>query len=87
MGQKNPLSEKPLNQFVPGETGVVYKINVTGVAKRRLFDMGITPGIQITFRKMAPLGDPVEITVRGYELSIRRSEAKAILMKQGGGQR
>lgn len=78
--------EKSLKQFVPGETGTVLRITVEGALRRRLFDMGITPGAQITLRKTAPLGDPIEIRVRGYELSIRKAEAEAIIMKplQGG---
>lgn len=78
--------EKTLKQFKPGEAGKVLRVTGAGGIKRRLFDMGITPGAQILMRKTAPLGDPIEITVRGYELSIRKSEAECILMKQDGGQ-
>ena len=59
----------------------VIRTNLTGVLKRRLIDMGITPGIIIKVIKTAPLGDPIEIRLRGYELSIRRSEAKKIIVK------
>ena len=60
------------------ETVRVTKINSTGGIKRRIMDMGITRGVEITVRKVAPLGDPIEITVRGYELSIRKEEAESI---------
>lgn len=73
--------EKYLNEFTVGETGTVKKIEADGKIKRRLFDMGVTPNAEITLRKVAPLGDPIEVTIRGYELSLRRSEAQAILME------
>ncbi|MCK9479444.1 MAG: ferrous iron transport protein A [Firmicutes bacterium] len=63
-----------------GESGLVQKVNGQGAIRRRLFDMGITPGATITMRKAAPLGDPVEITVRGYQLSIRKSEANSVVV-------
>ena len=63
-----------------GETVKVLKIEGEGAVKRRIMDMGITKGIEIYIRKVAPLGDPVEVTVRGYELSIRKDEAKMILI-------
>ncbi|MDR1730564.1 MAG: ferrous iron transport protein A [Synergistaceae bacterium] len=75
---------KPLRDFVPGESGKVVSITATGPVKRRLFDMGITPGADIILRKTAPLGDPLEITIRGYQLSIRRAEAQTIAMKVDG---
>jgi Fe2+ transport system protein FeoA len=67
--------------FTPGETGRVVRVSGEGVLKRRLFDMGITPGAKITMRKAAPLGDPIELTIRGYELSVRKAEAEAVLME------
>ena len=70
--------QKTLDQFSIGETGVVRRIVAEGKIKRRLFDMGITPGAQIYMRKKAPLGDPIEITVRNYELSIRKADAEMI---------
>lgn len=73
--------EKYLNEFVPGDKGTVKKIFADGKIKRRLFDMGVTPGVAIVFRKVAPLGDPIEINLRGYELSLRKSEAQTILME------
>ncbi len=56
-------------------------INVSGAIRRRIIDMGITPGALIIMKKVAPFGDPIEINVRGYELSIRRSEAKNIIVE------
>lgn len=67
--------EKTLDNYVAGESGVVKAVVGEGKIKRRLFDMGITPGAEIYMRKKAPLGDPIEITVRGYELTLRKSEA------------
>lgn len=61
-----------------GKGGIVTQINTKGALKRRLVDMGITPGVTVTVRKVAPLGDPIEINLRGYELTIRKSEAKTI---------
>ncbi|MDR2006127.1 MAG: ferrous iron transport protein A [Acidaminococcales bacterium] len=75
--------EKTLAQFKPGEMGRVSKVTGEGVIKRRLFDMGITPGTEIYLRKTAPLGDPLELRVRGYGLSIRRTEALSVLMLPG----
>lgn len=69
---------KTLDTIKTGETVSVDKLNGDGAIKRRLMDMGITKGASIFVRKLAPLGDPVEITVRGCELSLRRSEAKLI---------
>jgi len=61
-----------------GQTVKVVKLLCTGPFRRRIMDMGITKGVTITVRKVAPLGDPLELTVRGYELSIRKDEAEAI---------
>lgn len=61
-----------------GGSATVTRINSTGQIKRRIMDMGITKGTEITVRKVAPLGDPIEITVRGYELSIRKEDAALI---------
>ncbi len=61
-----------------GSTCTVKRIHGEGALKRRIMDMGITKGVEIYVRKVAPLGDPVEITVRGYELSIRKSDAELI---------
>jgi ferrous iron transport protein A len=69
---------KTLKEVKCGETVSVAKLNGSGALKRRIMDMGITRGTKIFVRKVAPLGDPVEITVRGYELSIRKNEAEKI---------
>lgn len=73
--------EKKLSEFVLGETGAVSSVSGEGRIRRRLFDMGITPGAEIYLRKRAPLGDPLEVTVRGYELTLRRTEADCVLMR------
>lgn len=73
--------EKKLNEFNPGESGVVKRIEAEGKIKRRIFDMGVTPNAEILMRKVAPLGDPIEVTIRGYELSLRKSEAQTIVME------
>ena len=70
--------EKTLDQFAVGEHGIVKNVVGEGKIKRRLFDMGITPGAEILLRKKAPLGDPLEVTIRGYELSLRKSDAAMI---------
>lgn len=66
-----------------GETVTVVKIHGSGAIKRRIMDMGITKGTSIYIRKVAPLGDPVEVTVRGYELSLRKADADMIEIKKG----
>ena len=72
---------KSLKDVKVGETATVVKLHGEGATKRRIMDMGITKGVEIHVRKVAPLGDPVEINVRGYELSIRKSEAENILLE------
>lgn len=72
---------KTLRDLKIGESGTVKKLHGEGALKRRIMDMGITKGIEIKVRKVAPLGDPVEITVRGYELSLRKSDAENIEME------
>lgn len=69
---------KTLRNVKPGETVKVAKINGEGALKRRIMDMGVTKGVEIYVRKVAPLGDPVEVTVRGYELSVRKADAEMI---------
>ena len=69
---------RTLKEVRIGETVKVSRINGEGAIKRRIMDMGITRGVEIFVRKVAPLGDPVEITVRGYELSIRKADAAMI---------
>ena len=69
---------KTLKDIKIGETAVVKRLNGEGAVKRRIMDMGITKGIPVDIRKVAPLGDPIEITVRNYELSIRKADAELI---------
>ena len=69
---------KTLKDARVGETLKVARLNGTGPLKRRIMDMGITKGVEVYIRKVAPLGDPLETTVRGYELSIRRADAEMI---------
>ena len=70
-----------LNEVKPGQAATIAHINGQGPVKRRIMDMGLTKGTEVTVRKVAPLGDPIELTVRGYELSIRKDEAAAIEVK------
>lgn len=69
---------KTLRQANVGETVRVVKLHGEGALKRRIMDMGITKGVEVSIRKVAPLGDPIEVTVRGYELSIRKADAEMI---------
>ena len=73
---------KTLKEVHVGETVKVQKLTGEGPVKRRIMDMGITKGSEIFIRKVAPLGDPVEITVRGYELSVRKNDAQCVLVKE-----
>ena len=69
---------KTLKEVAIGESARVVKLHGEGAVKRRIMDMGITRGVDVTVRKVAPLGDPLEVTVRGYELSIRKADAEQI---------
>ena len=69
---------KTLRQAKVGDTVTVVKLHGEGAVKRRIMDMGITKGVTVHIRKVAPLGDPVEVNVRGYELSLRKSDADMI---------
>ncbi|HIU58089.1 MAG TPA: ferrous iron transport protein A [Candidatus Ornithomonoglobus merdipullorum] len=69
---------KTLQQSKVGDTAVVKKLHGDGAVRRRIMDMGITKGVEVYIRKLAPLGDPIEVNVRGYELSIRKSDAQMI---------
>ena len=73
---------KTLRDAKIGETVMVKKLTGEGAVKRRIMDMGITRGIEVYVRKVAPLGDPVEVTVRGYELSIRKADAEMIEVEE-----
>lgn len=70
-----------LKEIKVGQTVTVKKVSGDGAVKRRIMDMGITKGTEIFVRKVAPLGDPVEITVRGYELSLRKADAQMIIVQ------
>ena len=72
---------KKLDEFKIGETGLIKKVEGEGRLRRRLFDMGVTPGATVYLRKKAPLGDPLEVTIRGYELTLRKSEAALVVLE------
>ncbi|MBQ9897967.1 MAG: ferrous iron transport protein A [Ruminococcus sp.] len=69
---------KTLRETAIGDTVKVVKVRGEGAVRRRIMDMGITKGAEVTVRKVAPLGDPIEVTVRGYELSLRKADAEMI---------
>ena len=73
--------EKKLSEFQVGEKGVVKQVAGEGKIRRRLFDMGVTPGAEVYLRKKAPLGDPLEVTIRGYELTLRKTEAECVTLE------
>ena len=72
--------DKTLRDVAIGETATVRRLVGEGALKRHIMDMGITKGVEVFVRKVAPLGDPIEVTVRGYELSLRKSEAESVLV-------
>ena len=76
--ERNVKMSMTLDKVAVGATATVVRINGEGPVKRRIMDMGLTKGVEVTVRKIAPLGDPIELTVRGYELSIRKDEAAKI---------
>ena len=69
---------KQLSDFTVGQRGKIVKVNGDGAIRRRLFDMGVTPGADVMLRKKAPLGDPIEVNLRGYELTLRKAEAGCV---------
>ena len=69
---------KTLREVGIGQTATVVKLHGEGAVKRRIMDMGVTKGVEVYVRKVAPLGDPIEVTVRGYELSIRKGDAEMV---------
>lgn len=71
-----------LKDLKPGQSGKVTSIGEKGPMRRRLMEMGVTPGIDIKLIKVAPLGDPIEVNIRGYELSLRKDEAAQIIISQ-----
>ena len=72
---------KTLKDIKIGETAVVKRLNGEGAVRRRIMDMGITKGTSVYVRKVAPLGDPIEVTVRGFELSLRKADASSIIVE------
>ena len=72
---------KTLKEVQACQSVVVKKLSGEGALKRRIMDMGITKGVEIIVRKLAPLGDPMEVTVRGYELTLRKNEAESIVVE------
>lgn len=78
---------KKLDELIVGETGLIKSIEGEGKIRRRLFDMGVTPGASVYLRKKAPLGDPIEITIRNYELTLRKDEANLVNVDVLGGEK
>ncbi|MBE5752521.1 MAG: ferrous iron transport protein A [Clostridiales bacterium] len=74
--------EKLLSEFKIGEKGVIKIVNGEGAMRRRLFDMGVTPGAMVYLKRKAPFGDPLEVSLRGYELTLRKTEAACVVMKE-----
>ncbi len=74
------VQDRTLRDVAIGDTATVRRLTGEGALKRHIMDMGITKGTSVFVRKVAPLGDPIEVTVRGYELSVRKSEAESILI-------
>ena len=72
-----------LDQLPPGQSGVLNIVGGEGALRRRLLDMGLTPGTRVTVRKVAPMGDPIELFLRGYVLTIRKDDAANITLKKG----
>lgn len=75
------MATKLLSEFTVGEKGVVKTVSGEGRVRRRLFDMGVTPGAEVLLRKKAPLGDPIEVTIRSYELTLRKTEAELVTVE------
>ena len=75
---------RTLREAKIGDTVQVVKLHGEGAVKRRIMDMGLTKGVEVQIRKVAPLGDPIEVTVRGYELSIRKADAEMVEVESAG---
>ena len=73
--------EKKLVDLSVGQSGVIKRVLGEGKVRRRMFDMGVTPSAEFFVRKKAPLGDPIELTIRGYELSLRKNEAELVVVE------
>ena len=76
--EQEEIKMRTLRDVKVGETATVVKLHGEGATKRRIMDMGLTKGVEVSVRKVAPLGDPVELTVRGYELSLRKADAEMV---------
>lgn len=76
--------QSTLKDLEPGQIGKVISLGAKGPIKRRIMDMGVTPGVEVKVVKVAPLGDPIEVNIRGYELSLRKDEALQIVVEKGG---
>ena len=74
--------EKRLDEFKIGDKGTIKVVNGEGKLRRRLFDMGVTPGAKITVVKKAPLGDPLQVIIRNYDLTLRKTEAELVVVKE-----
>ena len=79
--------QKEMSNFAVGESGRIVKVLGEGRVRHRLFDMALTPGAEVYLRKKAPMGDPLEFTVRGYELSLRKDEAQFVLCEMEGAEK
>lgn len=77
--------QKLLSELAVGESGKIVSVKGEGAIRRRLFDMGVTPGAEVMLRKRAPLGDPIELSIRGYELTLRKTEAACVSVETEGG--
>ena len=77
--------KKNLDQLKPGESGIVVNVSGAGALRRRLLDMGITPHTKIMLRKVAPMGDPLELNLRGFDMSIRKADAQLIELETDQG--
>ena len=73
--------EKLLSELKPQDSGTVKRVTGAGALRRRLFDMGVTPSANVVMRKAAPLGDPIEVTLRGYEPTLRKTEAECVIVE------
>ncbi len=73
--------ERKLKELKPGEKAIIIRVTGEGAVKRRLMDMGVTKGAEVLIRKVAPLGDPIEVNIRGYELTFRKMEAENIIVE------
>ena len=74
-----------LDEMSKGETGLIKRVEGEGKFRHRLLDMGVTPGAEVYLRKKAPLGDPIEVTIRGYELTLRKAEANLVFVEVSEG--